>query len=71
MQIGNPELDRVCEQVIVPALQARGLDPKRVDKHNQGGLLKSEIVSFIENSEIIFSDLPDERLQLTIVKLTL
>ena len=51
MQIGNPELDQVCEQAIVPAMKARGLDPKRVDKHNQGGLLKSEIVSFIENSQ--------------------
>ena len=61
MQIGNPELDRVCEQVIVPALKARGLDPKRVDRHNQGGLLKSEIVSFIENSEIIVADLTNER----------
>ncbi len=61
MQIGNPELDRVCEQVIVPALKARGLDPKRVDRHNQGGLLKSEIVSFIENAEIIVADLTNER----------
>ena len=61
MQIGNPELDQVCEQAIVPAMKARGLDPKRVDKHNQGGLLKSEIVSFIENSEIIVADLTNER----------
>ena len=60
MQIGNPELDRVCEQVIVPAVKARGLDPKRVDRHNQGGLLKSEIVSFIENAEIIVADLTNE-----------
>ena len=71
MQIGNPELDRVCEQVIVPALKARGLDPKRVDRHNQGGLLKSEIVSFIENAEIIVADLTNERLQLTILKLAM
>ncbi len=61
IQIGNPELDRVCNLAIVPALKACGLEPKRVDKHNQGGLLKSEIVAFIENSEIIVADLTNER----------
>ena len=61
MQIGNPELDQVCEQAIVPAMKARGLDPRRVDKHNQGGLLKSEIVTFIEQSDIIVADLTNER----------
>ena len=61
MQIGNSELDQVCEQAIVPAMKARGLDPRRVDKHNQGGLLKSEIVTFIEQSDIIVADLTNER----------
>lgn len=61
MQIGNPELDRVCEEAIVPALKACGLDPKRVDKHNKGGLLKSEIIDFIEGSDIIVADLTNER----------
>lgn len=61
MQIGNEELDRVCAQAIVPALKACGLDPKRVDKHNEGGLLKSEIISFIEGSEIIVADVTNER----------
>lgn len=61
MQIGNEELDRVCEKAIVPALKACGLDPKRVDKHNEGGLLKSEIISFIEGSEIIVADVTNER----------
>jgi hypothetical protein len=61
MQIGNAELDSVCKHAIVPALQECGLDPKRVDKHNQGGLLKSEIVNFIESSEIIIADLTNER----------
>ncbi len=44
MQIGNIDLDQVCDKAIVPAAVACGLDPKRVDKHNQGGLLKSEII---------------------------
>lgn len=61
MQISNAELDSVCESAIVPALIKCGLDPKRVDKHNQGGLLKSEIVNFIETSEIIIADLTNER----------
>lgn len=61
MQIGNPELDQVCAKAMVPALKACGLDPKRVDKHNEGGLLKSEIIKFIESSEIIIADLTNER----------
>ena len=61
MQIGNRDLDRVCEQAMVPALQACGLEPKRVDKHNEGGLLKSEIIGFIERSEVIIADLTHER----------
>ena len=61
MQIGEPDLDKVCDIAIIPALKECGLEPKRVDKHNQGGLLKSEIVGFIESSEIIVADLTNER----------
>jgi hypothetical protein len=61
MQIGNPELDLVCGQAIVPALDACGLDAKRVDKHNQGGLLKNEIIGFIERADVIVADLTNER----------
>jgi hypothetical protein len=61
MQIGNKALDKVCKDAIVPAIKACGLEPKRVDKHNQGGLLKSEIIDFIERSEIIVADLTNER----------
>jgi hypothetical protein len=61
MQIGNLELDKMCEQVIVPAMRESGLDPKRVDKHNDGGLLKKEILSFIQQAEIIVADLTNER----------
>jgi hypothetical protein len=61
MQIGNPELDKVCEQAILPAIKACGLEPKRVDKHNTGGLLKSEIIDFIGRAEIIVADLTNER----------
>jgi hypothetical protein len=61
MQIGDQDLDRVCGDAIVPALKACGLDPKRVDKHNQGGLLTSEIISFIEKADIIVADVTNER----------
>lgn len=61
MQIGQPDLDKMCGEVIVPALNASGLDPRRVDKHSEGGLLKSEIVGFIKESEIIVADLTNER----------
>jgi len=61
MQIGNPDLEMVYNQAIVPAIKSCGLEPKRVDKHNEGGLLKSEIVSFIESSDIIIGDLTNER----------
>ena len=60
MQIGNTEMDAVCEKAIVPALEACGFEAKRVDKHNEGGLLKSEIIGFIERSEIIVADLTNK-----------
>lgn len=61
MQIGNNEIDEVFDKAIVPAIISSGLSPKRVDKHNEGGLLKSEIISFIQESEIIIADLTNER----------
>jgi hypothetical protein len=61
MQIGNPGLDAVYERVMVPALRACGLDAKRVDRHNAGGLLHSEIIAFIEESDILVADLTHER----------
>lgn len=61
MQIGDPNMDKVCAKAIVPAIEASGLQAKRVDKHNEGGLLKSEIIKFIHNSDIIVADLTNER----------
>ena len=61
MQIGNEQLDQLCEQAIVPAVEACGLQARRVDKHNQGGLLKNEIISFIQDADIIIADLTNER----------
>jgi len=61
MQIGNSDLELVCKEAIVPAIKSCNLDPKRVDKHNEGRLLKTEIVKFIESSDIIVADLTNER----------
>lgn len=61
MQIGNADLDKVCATCIVPAIEACGMSAKRVDKHNQGSLLKSEIIKFIESAEIIVAELTNER----------
>jgi hypothetical protein len=61
MQIGNPEMDGVHDVAIAPAISAASLTPRRVDRHNEGDLLKSEIVQFIERSQIIVADLTNER----------
>ncbi len=61
MQIGNPELEPIYERVLVPALDACGLDARRVDKHNRGGFLHGEIIAFIEESDILVADLTNER----------
>ncbi len=61
MQIGNPELDNFYHEILVPTLKTCDLDVKRVDKHNEGNLLKSEIVNFIKSSDIIIADLTNER----------
>jgi nucleoside 2-deoxyribosyltransferase len=61
MQIGNEELDKIYTEVFVPAIIKANLDPKRIDKDNEGKLLKSEIVEYLEKAEIIIADLTNER----------
>lgn len=61
MQIGDPALDTVCDEAIDPAIVDAGFTPRRVDRHNAGDLLKSEIVEFIERSQIIIADVTNER----------
>ncbi|MFC1871297.1 hypothetical protein ACFLYF_02705 [Chloroflexota bacterium] len=61
MQIGNSALEKVYHECVSPAIKSCGLEPKRVDKHTEGRLLKSEIVGFIESSDIIIADLTNER----------
>lgn len=61
MQIGDSELDRIFDTVIEPAIDSAGLQARRVDRHNEGDLLKSEIIRFLNESEIIIADLTNER----------
>ena len=61
MQIGDPELDLVYEEAVAPALAACEVEPRRVDRHNRGGLILSEILFFIEEAEILVADLTNER----------
>ena len=61
MQIGNDQLSEVYDNAIEPAIRACGLEPKRIDKHNEGGLLTSEIFRSIKESDIVVADLTNER----------
>ena len=44
MQIGNPEMDKLYSEVYCPALKSVGLQPRRIDKDNEGKILKQEII---------------------------
>lgn len=63
MQIGNKELDSVFNKIIIPAFKEVDLtlEVLRVDKDNEGGILKREIIEFIKNSDLILADLTNER----------
>jgi hypothetical protein len=61
MQIGNAELDAVYREVIAPAMRAVDVEPIRVDRHNEGRLLNTEIARFIRAADIIVADLTNER----------
>jgi len=61
MQIGDEQLDQVCDEAMVPAIESAGFSARRVDRHNAGDLLKSEIVGFIERSQVIVADITNER----------
>ena len=48
MQIGNPDLDKLYEEVYIKAIEDANLSPKRIDIDNEGDLLKKEIIEYIE-----------------------
>jgi hypothetical protein len=61
MQIGNPELDDMYESIYRSIAKECGLRIFRVDKDNEGDLIKKTIDKYIEEAEIIIADLTNER----------
>lgn len=61
MQIGNDELDRIYEDVVIPATRTVELEARRIDRDNEGGLLKAEIMTMIDTADILIADLTNER----------
>jgi hypothetical protein len=61
MQFGNAAIDSIWKEVYYPVIKKCGLDPKRVDKHNEGRLLQSEIANFVKRAKIVIADLTNER----------
>lgn len=61
MQIGNSELDKIWREVYCPVIKKFNLEPKRVDRHNEGKLINSEIADFLTRSKLIIADLTNER----------
>lgn len=61
MPIGNPLLDKIWTNVYVSVIQDFKLGPKRIDKHNEGRFLMSEVADLINRSKLIIADLTNER----------
>lgn len=61
MPIGKPITDTIWKNVYVPVIQDFELSPKRIDKHNEGRFLMSEVADLINRSKLIIADLTDER----------
>jgi len=61
MQIGNPDLDDVYENIYLPISKECRLRLFRVDKDNEGDLIKKTIDKYIEDADIIIADLTNER----------
>ena len=61
MQIGDPQLDRIWSNVYVPVIQDFKLKPRRIDKHNEGRFLMSEVADLLVKSKIIIADLTNAR----------
>jgi hypothetical protein len=63
MQIGNKKLDKMYNEIFINIFKEIDPDIKinRVDKDNEGGILKQEIIEFIKESYLILADLTNER----------
>ena len=61
MQIGDAQLDKIWEDVYAQVIQDFKLKPRRIDKHNEGGFLMSEVANLLNKSKIIIADLTNAR----------
>lgn len=61
MQIGNSELDKIWKDVYVPVIEDFKLDPKRIDKHNDGKFMISGVAAYLNNSKLVIADLTNAR----------
>ncbi len=61
MQIGDVEMDKIWTNVYLPVIQDFKFDPRRIDRHNTGRFLMSEVVDLLNRSRLIIADLTNER----------
>ncbi len=61
MQIGDPQLDKIWKDVYAPVIGDFKLNPKRIDKHNEGRFLMSEVAGYLNNSKLVIADLTNAR----------
>lgn len=61
MQIGNAQMDRIWKSIYEPTIKKVGLGPRRVDIHDDGTLLKQQIIQYLNQSQIIIADLSNQR----------
>ncbi len=61
MQIGNQLLDKIWKDVYVPVIDDFKLKPRRIDKHNEGRFLMSEVADLLNRSKIVIADLTNAR----------
>jgi len=61
MQIGDKSLDNMFEEIYLPIARECDLKLFRVDKDNEGDLIKKTIDKYIDEAKIIIADLTNER----------
>ncbi len=54
---GDPDCDKIYDEVYVPICESLNLKPVRLDKENDGSLVMNQIITFINDSEVIIADL--------------
>jgi hypothetical protein len=57
MPIGRPETDRVWVEAYEPTIKSCSLNPVRIDKEDDGGLLTPQIIQFLQVAPLLIADL--------------